>query len=132
MQYTVKLCTGESWHFLPTYRLLSKPQKITACMVEYPNPKAHSWPSHPQLLSGFEIMGPACEVPIFGGLAWPGLCAVVMTVGQPGPLGTLIRRTVVLLEMGWWGLMKFFLPGMNFVIEISCAVMVNHLHFPYL
>jgi hypothetical protein len=88
--YIVKNCTGELWQHLETSRIYTKPLQISdrnGDILHYQ--KAYSWPSHPQLLPGFESVGLACTVINFEGPAWPGLWATVLTACRPGPLGTL-------------------------------------------
>ena len=86
----MKNCTGELWQHQETSRIYTEPLQITdrnGDILHYQ--KAYSWPSHPQLLPGFESVGLACTVINFGGPDWPGLWATVLTAGRPGPLGTL-------------------------------------------
>jgi len=93
--YIVKNCTGELWQHLETSRIYTEPLQITdrnGDILYYQ--KAYSWPSHLQLLPGFESVGLACTVINFGGPDWPGLWATVLTAGRPGPLGTLGLHSV--------------------------------------
>jgi len=87
----VKNCTSELWQHLETSRIYTEPLQIpdrNGGILHYH--KAYSWPSHPQLLPGFESVGLCCTVINFGGPDWPGLWATVLTAGRPGPLGTLL------------------------------------------
>ena len=90
MSYIMNNCTGELGQHLETSRIYTKPLQITnrnGDVLYYL--KAYSWPSHPQLLPGFENVGLACTVIKFWSPDWPGLWATVLTAGRPGPLGTL-------------------------------------------
>ena len=86
----MKNCTGELGQPLETSRIYTEPLQITdrnGDVLYYQ--KAYSWPSHPQLLPGFESVGLACTVINFGGLAWP--VGHSPDCGPAWPIGNTVR-----------------------------------------